>query len=172
MKLMRSIKNGVHWLFGIFGWQDNFIWVTCLYAVMMFVLSGGQELNAANKNKQNPLVQAFELVATLDNFTTLTDAEAKELFSEKLGDIKCTVYGNAEPREQVLSILDKIPHKYLYRDYRDENDRITRFYIKKIKGKSFMLFTVVGINGNDLMVALFSGASLAFYKEVANERKE
>lgn len=169
---MKNIKDGIHWLFGMFGWRDNLMWSTCLFAVLMFLLAGCQKLNAANNSKQNPLEQAFELVASLENFTTLTDAEAKELFSEKLGDIKCTVYGNAEPREQVLSILDKIPHKYLYRDYRDENDRITRFFIMEFKRKAFMLFAVVGLNGNDLMVALFSGASFAFYKEVADEIKE
>lgn len=79
-------------------------------------------------------------------------------------------YGNADPRETVLNILDRIPRNLLYREVKDEQGRSDRFYVGiRADGQAEMLYTFVGLGGNDLMVVLFSGASAEVCRKAASE---
>lgn len=76
-------------------------------------------------------------------------------FPQYLGKGKATVYGNAEPKEDILRFLSLIPIKYLAYDDTDEKGRVTRYYVDY--GKKQVLYFFGGIGGNDLVVALFKG---------------
>ncbi|MCM1141406.1 MAG: leucine-rich repeat domain-containing protein [Muribaculum sp.] len=74
-------------------------------------------------------------------------------FPQYLGKGKAVVYGNAEPKEDILRLLSLIPMKSLAYEETDEKGRITRYYVDY--GKKQALYFFGGIGGNDLVVALF-----------------
>lgn len=76
-------------------------------------------------------------------------------FPQYLGKGKAAVYGNAEPKEDILRLLSLIPMKCLAYEETDEKGRITRYYVDY--GKKQVLYFFGGIGGNDLVVALFKG---------------
>lgn len=76
-------------------------------------------------------------------------------FPQYLGKGKATVYGNADPKEDILRLLDLIPKKLLAFEDIDEKGRVTRYYVDY--GKKQVLYFRGGIGGNDLVVALFKG---------------
>ncbi len=74
-------------------------------------------------------------------------------FPQFLGKGKAVVYGNAEPKEDILRLLSLIPMKCLAYEETDEKGRITRYYVDYDKKQ--VLYFSGGIGGNDLVVALF-----------------
>lgn len=88
-------------------------------------------------------------------------------FPHYLGKGKATVYGNADPKEDVLRLLDLIPHKLLVFEDIDKKGRITRYYVDY--GKKQVLYFRGGIGGNDLVVALFEGGDKKQIKGLFNE---
>jgi len=76
-------------------------------------------------------------------------------FPKFLGKGTSVVYGNAEPKEDVLRFLGLIPRKFLVYEDSDEKGRITRYYVDYDKKQ--VLYFFGGIGGNDLVVALFKG---------------
>lgn len=76
-------------------------------------------------------------------------------FPQYLGKGKAAVYGNAEPKEDILRLLGLIPTKYLAYEAIDDKGRVTRYYMDY--GKKQVLYFFGGIGGNDLVVALFNG---------------
>lgn len=118
----------------------------------------------------SPLKQALEAVAQLPGFEELPQEFLKKQYPAELGTVRGVAYGNADPREAVLNILDRIPRNLLYREVKDERGRSNRFYVGiRADGQAEMLYTFVGLGGNDLMVVLFSGASAEVYRKAASE---
>lgn len=74
-------------------------------------------------------------------------------FPEYLGKGTAVVYGNADPKEDILRFLTLVPQKFLAFEDVDEKGRITRYYVDY--GKKQVLYFFGGIGGNDLVVALF-----------------
>lgn len=158
--------------------MNKFVFISIL--LLSFTASARQQNMVINKTlgqtqqvyQSSRLEQAFLSVAALDNFTLITGSDAKELFPGQLGDVRYTIHGNSDPREQVLGILNKIPQQLLYFEQRTENNKITRVYIEdNSERKGRMLFAFVGLGGNDLLVAEFSGESVEFYKKIADEMR-
>lgn len=159
-----------------------------LVLISVFVLSmvAGIELVSANCNNSfnlqvkvlrldnlSSLSRAFEEISKLPDFHAMSKSELDGVFPEKLGDVKCVVYGNADPRQKVLEILKEIPKELLYSVQHTENDKITRIYIEESpNGEAQMLYAFVGKGGNDLVVSLFSGASLSVYQKEGDSLKE
>lgn len=90
-------------------------------------------------------------------------------FPKYLGNGKAAVYGNADPKEDVLKILEVIPDKMLFYEDVDDKGRIARFYIDNSKKKSQTLYFRGGIGGNDLVVAIFDGGDKRKIKEMINK---
>lgn len=74
-------------------------------------------------------------------------------FPQYIGNGTAAVYGNADPKEDILKLLGLIPTKYLAYEDTDEKGRVTRYYVDY--GKKQILYFFGGIGGNDLVVALF-----------------
>lgn len=93
-------------------------------------------------------------------------------FPQYLGKGKAAVYGNAEPKEDILRLLDLIPTKYLADEAIDDKGRVTRYYVDY--GKKQVLYFFGGIGGNDLVVALFKGGDkkkITQFVETLKKRK-
>lgn len=90
-------------------------------------------------------------------------------FPEYLGKGTAAVYGNADPKEDILRFLTLIPQKFLAFEDVDEKGRITRYYVDY--GKKQVLYFRGGIGGNDLVVALFKGGEKKRIKEMFNSIK-
>lgn len=157
-----------------------------LISVFVFSMVAGIESVSANCNNSfnlqvkalrldnlSSLSRAFEKISKLPDFHAMSKAELDGVYPEKLGDVKCVVYGNADPRQKVLEILKEIPKELLYSVRHTENDKITRIYIEESpNGEAQMLYAFVGKGGNDLVVTLFSGASLSEYQKEGDSLKE
>ena len=157
-----------------------------LFSVFLLSIVAGKESVSANSNntfnsqvkvlrvdKSSSLSRAFEKISKLPKFHTMSRSELDGMFPKKLGSVKCVVYGNADPRQKVLAILKEIPKELLYSVHHTKNDKITRIYIEESpNGEVQMLYAFVGKGGNDLLVSLFSGASLSIYQKEGDSLKE
>lgn len=131
------------------------------------------QVKALRVDKSSSLSRAFEKISKLPDFHAMSKSELDGRFPEKLGNVKCVVYGNADPRQKVLEILKEIPKELLYSVQHTENDKITRIYIEESpNGEAQMLYAFVGKDGNDLVVSLFSGATLSVYQKEGDSLKE
>lgn len=141
--------------------------IAVLFIVFVTIQGLSSSVSAQETTKSNTshLEKAFVEISQLPNFQFLPEEDLVERYGKEMGTIKCTIYGNADPRDAVLKILNNIPKDYLYKEEISEDNYISRFYIEPYKGsKAQMLMAFVGNGGNDLMVVLFSGASPEVYK--------
>lgn len=102
------------------------------------------------------LTSVRDYVAAMPSFQTEEiDSNQKYGFPEEFGKGKVTLYGNAGPKKDVLRVLENIPADMIAYENIDDKGRITRFYFDRDKKTPRVLFFKGGINGNDLVVALF-----------------
>ena len=119
-----------------------------------------------------PIEHAFESISKLRGFERFPDELAKERYSMLGGKVAMVGYGNADPRNQVLEILDKIPNDQLCYEFRfgANNVKIERYYLSTDKnGNDIMLYVFVGTGGNDLVAVLFTDAPQGQYKSIIEE---
>lgn len=157
-----------------------------LFYVFLLSIVAGKESVSANSNntfnsqvkvlrvdKSSSLSRAFEKISKLPKFQVMSKSDLDGMFPENLGNVRCVVYANADPRQKVLEILKEIPKDLLYSVQHTENDKITRIYIEESpNGEAQMLYAFVGKGGNDLVVSLFCGASLSVYQKEGDSLKE
>lgn len=55
------------------------------------------------------LEKAFNEIADIPKMEAMPEVYLKEMYPAELGATRCVVYGNSEPREAVLGILNRIP---------------------------------------------------------------
>lgn len=112
------------------------------------------------------LTSVRDYVAAMPSFQTEEiDSNQKYGFPEEFGKGKVTLYGNAGPKKDVLRVLENIPADMIAYENIDDKGRITRFYFDRDKKTPRVLFFKGGINGNDLVVALFEVADPAKTEE-------
>lgn len=111
-------------------------------------------------------IPGFETFDREQIIETLGWGEDDPRISTELGEVWVTIYGNADPREQFLSILDNIPANLLYKEWRNERDKIDRYYIETdANGESYFMYIFVGWGGNDTIAMLYKGRDEATYKQ-------
>lgn len=140
--------------------MNKTILITAFYFFMLLGTISAQE---------SQLEKAFTAISKLNGFTTYTKQqlinEGRVENNAALGDVRMAIHANAEPREQVLSILENISSSLLYNEERDERDKITRDYIETdAQGVNYMLYVFVGKGGNDTVAVLYKGGDEATYK--------
>ncbi|MCM1482900.1 MAG: hypothetical protein NC043_01065 [Muribaculaceae bacterium] len=120
------------------------------------------------------LTDVFKEVSELKGFTTEPVSVGDYGFPSDLGFADITGYGNSEPREAVLKILDKLPPELLIVEQKDEDDRIQRYYYQPSTDTSeaALMYFFVGHSGNDTMLMLFTGADSEVYADFAEQLKE
>ena len=122
--------------------------------------------------------EAFVAISQIPGFETynreqiienLGWSEDDPRISKELGEVRVTGYPNADPREQVLAILDNIPANLLYNETGDERDKITRYYIETdANSVGYFMFIFVGWGGNDIFAMFFKGGDEATYKQLVD----
>lgn len=123
--------------------------------------------------------EAFIAITQIPGFETFYNREQiiedfgwgedEPRISKELGEVMLTIYGNADPREQFLAILDKIPANLLYKEWRNERDKIDRYYIETdANGVSYFMYIFVGWGGNDTIAILYKGADEATYRQIVD----
>jgi len=138
------------------------------------VLGFAQECvkDSVQMDVQMDLRQAFEQVAALEGFEALSQSDVEGITGFQLGKCEGTVHGNASHRDEVLQIFSALPADALYSEEVTSKNKITRFYITTdLQGKSSMLYSFVGLGGNDLLVILYEDGDLKKYQEIADKIK-
>lgn len=138
------------------------------------VLGFAQECvkDSVQMDVQKDLRQAFEQVAALEGFEALSQSDVEGITGFQLGKCEGTVHGNASHRDEVLQIFSALPADALYSEEVTSKNKITRFYITTdLQGKSSMLYSFVGLGGNDLLVILYEDGDLKKYQEIADKIK-
>lgn len=118
------------------------------------------------------LMEAFSKLSKLETFEQINPKEFDHLFPEELGESQGLIAPNSHLRNEILKILKEIPYTYLYSESRTQNDKISRCYIESTNvGKCQMMYVIVGNGGNDVVVALFSGAQIKKYEDFGDSFK-
>lgn len=122
--------------------------------------------------------EAFIAISQIPGFETFNREQIMEdldwdedepALSKEWGEVWATAYGNADPREQFLAILDNIPANLLYKEERDELDKITRWYIETdADGVGYFMYIFVGWGGNDTFAMFYKGADAATYERLSS----
>lgn len=138
--------------------------------ISLFIIIGCGSVKA-----KTPIKQAFDKISQQDGFQNVPTDLIKERFPMFDGEIVGVIYGNAEPHDKVLDILRIIPQCQLYYEIlRGKNNmKIERYYIAEdSKGNDQMLYSFTGINGNDLVVFMFTDAPKGQYKREIDKIKQ
>lgn len=109
-----------------------------------------------------PLSAAWELINGMPRMLFMDIKDYQEYgFPPFLGKGKTiAAYGIAYLKEDILRILQGIPDKFLVYSKTDEKGRITRYYLDIENSKSpKVLYTFIGIDGNELDVTLFENGN-------------
>lgn len=110
---------------------------------------------AMNMYAQNlTVVDVFDAVSKIDGFQEMDYVEDDIKFPAEIGNPKMIIHGNAEPREQVLLLLKKLPEGSLVYDSTDDRGKFDRIFINKITYD--LLYVHIGFGGNDSVLILFS----------------
>ena len=75
-------------------------------------------------------------------------------FPDNLGKGVLAIHPNAEPREEIVALLNQIPRESLVYDNTDEEGRFDRFFKED---NSTLLYVHVGHGSGDTAVILFKG---------------
>ena len=95
-------------------------------------------------------------ISQLPYFQTM-EVTGNKKFPKYFGKGTATVYGNSDPKPDVLRILGTIPENMLAHEDTDSKGRMTRLYLDPDGKKSRSLYVRIGIGGNDLVVIFFDG---------------
>ena len=101
------------------------------------------------------VVDVFDSVSKIDGFQEMEYVEDDMKFPSNIGTPNMIIHGNAEPREQVLRLLNKLPKGSLVYDSTDERGKFDRIFLDK--STCDLLFVHIGLGGNDSVLILFRG---------------
>lgn len=121
-----------------------------IIVIILFFALAAMHMNAQNLT----VVDVFDAVSKIDGFQEMDYVEDDIKFPAEIGNPKMIIHGNAEPREQVLRLLKKLPESSLVYDCTDERGKFDRIFINKITYD--LLYVHIGFGGNDSVLILFS----------------
>ena len=126
---------------------------------------------AMNMYAQNlTVVDVFDAVSKIDGFQEMDYVEDDIKFPAEIGNPKMIIHGNAEPREQVLLLLKKLPEGSLVYDSTDDRGKFDRIYLDKSNYN--LLYVHIGLGGNDSVLILFRGGNRNCINDFINNIKE
>lgn len=109
----------------------------------------------SNVYSQNLTVaDVFDTASKIDGFQEMEYVEDDLKFPSNIGTPKMIIHGNAQPREQVLRLLKKLPEGSLVYDSTDERGKFDRIFLDKTNYN--LLYVHIGFGGNDSVLILFS----------------
>lgn len=109
----------------------------------------------SNAYSQNLTVaDVFDAASKIDGFQDMEYVEDDIKFPSNIGTPKMIIHGNAQPREQVLRLLKKLPEESLVYDSTDEHGKFDRIFLDKTNYN--LLYVHIGFGGNDSVLILFS----------------
>lgn len=96
----------------------------------------------------------FDKVSHIDCFEVLDFNGGEMGFPDNLGKGVLVIHPNAEPREEIVALLNQIPRESLVYDNTDEEGRFDRFFKE---GDFTLRYVHVGHGSGDTAVILFKG---------------
>lgn len=109
----------------------------------------------SNVYSQNLTVaDVFDAASKIDGFQDMEYVEEDIKFPSNIGTPKMIIHGNAQPREQVLRLLKKLPEESLVYDSTDEHGKFDLIFLDKTNYN--LLYVHIGFGGNDSVLILFS----------------
>lgn len=103
------------------------------------------------------VAEIFEAVSKIDGFQEMDYIEDDIKFPKEIGTPRMIIHGNAEPREQVINLLKKLPESSLVYDSTDERGKFDRIFLNKTNYD--LLYVHIGHGGNDSVLILFRNGS-------------
>lgn len=101
------------------------------------------------------LREAFDKVLVIDKFEIEEYSSKRYGFPESFGNATVCIHPNSSCREEVLSILSKIPAEWLeFEVIRDK--QIDRYYMSSNAETDNLLFIHIGSSSGDTVLNLFS----------------
>lgn len=111
--------------------------------------------------------EVFKLTSLMNGFQEVEYIEDDIEFPKEIGTPKMIIHGNAEPREQVLSLLHKLPKGSLVYDSTDERGKFDRIFLDR---KTYeLLYVHIGLGGNDTVLILFRDGAIHAIDKFINE---
>lgn len=105
-------------------------------------------------DRELTLDELFEKVSHIDRFEIVEFNGSEWGFPDNIGKGVLTIHPNAQPREEIISLLNQLPQECLVYDNTDEEGRFDRFFKE---GDSTLLFVHVGHGSGDTAVIIFRG---------------
>lgn len=117
------------------------------------------------------LKKAFHSISEIEGFQLIPYSTEEYGYPKEMGEMKMTEYRNSDPRDMVLGFLSSIPDELMRVNYVDDRKKITRVYVEEEKksGEAVFMQVFIGTGGNDLCVWLFTGATLDYYLQAAQQ---
>lgn len=113
-------------------------------------------LAAANLYSQDfTVAEVFEAASKIDGFQQMDYIADDIKFPADFGKPTMIAHGNAEPREQVIQLLNNLPDDSLVYDNTDEDGKFDRLFLNK--DTYDVLYVHLGFRGNDSVLILFKG---------------
>ncbi len=120
--------------------------------VLVVTLAGIFAAFATDRNLT--LDELFDKVSHIDRFEVMDFNGGDMGFPDNLGKGVLAIHPNAEPREEIVALLNQIPRESLVYDNTDEEGRFDRFFKED---DSTLLYVHVGHGSGDTAVILFKG---------------
>lgn len=99
------------------------------------------------------VADVFKAVSNIDGFQEMDYVEDDIKFPKEIGTPRIIIHGNAEPRDQVLKLLKKLPKGSMIYDNTDERGKFDRIFLNKTTYD--LLYVHIGLGGNDSVLILF-----------------
>lgn len=122
-------------------------------------------------SKNNVLKSVFNYASAMPYFQTAEIMRNEDYnIPSSLGKGAFAGFGNANPKPDMLRVIEAIPQKYLKYENIDSDGRIRRLYVDDKKKKDpKVLFFFGGIRGNDLIVAYFEQGDIKKIEQYITE---
>ena len=120
--------------------------------ILLCIIAIACALTAFTANKDLTLDEVFGKVSKIERFEVLDFPGGDMGFPDKLGKGTMAIHPNASPREEIISLLNRLPDELLVYDNTDEKGRFDRIFVEN--GTSLM-YVHVGSSTGDTVVILF-----------------
>ena len=124
--------------------------------ISLCILALACALTAFSADKDLTLDDVFGEVSKIEHFEVLDFPDDNMGFPDNLGQGTMAIHPNASPREEIISLLNRLPDELLVYDNTDEKGRFDRIFVEN--GTSLM-YVHVGSSTGDSIVIFFKGGS-------------
>lgn len=99
--------------------------------------------------------EVFELITRMNGFQEVVYIEDDIKFPSNIGFPTMIIHGNADPREAIIDLINRLPKSSLVYDRTNEQGKFDRMFLDE--KTNHLLYVHVGLGGNDTVLIIFRG---------------